>query len=158
VSTKEGFDPAFHHKALGDEWAPSVHDPDGKFTEKERATADRLEEEGWRVDARPDDHGKQHMKNPESMVRKNPADEGLITEFKRPESNAVDAIKRNMKKASKQVPHEDGEVVIDGRKVGLTQETADAAYADLVKYKDTRAAKIYVILADGRMVTYLRGD
>ncbi|HEY3561575.1 MAG TPA: hypothetical protein VGL05_29120 [Kribbella sp.] len=151
-----GFDPAFHHKALGDEWAPGVHDPEGKFFEKERATADRLEEEGWRVDARPQDDSKQNMKNPESMVRKGPDDEGLITEFKRLDSGSESAIKRNVKKAAGQVPEADGEAVLDGRKVGLTQDVVDKAYASLVRLGDRVPAKLYVILGDGRMITYER--
>ena len=130
---------------------------DGKFSEKERAIADRLHEEGWRVDARRQDDSKEHMKNPESMVRKDPADEGLITEYKTLNSGESKAVNRNIKKASKQVP-EDGEVVIDGRNVNLTKENADKAWADLERYDDTRAAKAHVILGNGEIVTYVRGD
>jgi hypothetical protein len=157
VSDKPGFDPAFHHKALGDEWAPGVHDPEAKFSDKELAIADRLHDEGWRVDARPQDDSKQHMKNPESMVRKDPADEGLITEYKTLKSGESNAVNRNIKKASKQVPP-DGEVVIDGRNVDLTKENADRAWADLEHYDDTRAAKVHVILGNGEMLTYVRSD
>jgi hypothetical protein len=153
VSTKQGFDPAFHHKALGDQFAPGVHDPDGSFQAKERAMADRLEQEGWRVDGRPEDHTKQRLKNPECMVRKNPADEGLITEFKALDSGEVGAVKRNVKKAAKQVPP-DGEVVLDGRKVGLTEENVAEAFAGLQRFGDSVAATTHVILGDGRMVTY----
>jgi hypothetical protein len=153
VSDKSGFDPAFHHKALGDQFGPGVHDLDGALQPKERAIADRLEAEGWRVDARPEDHGKQHMKNPESMIRKDPADEGRITEFKTPESSTKQAIKRLVNHASKQVPPE-GEVVIDGRNVGLTEELAKDAYQSARRQPGaTVAAKVHFILADGRIVT-----
>jgi hypothetical protein len=153
VSNKPGFDPAFHHKALGDQFSPGVHDPDSAFQDKEREIADRLEQEGWRVDARPEDHGKAHMKNPESMVRKDPADGGLITEFKTPNSGSKAAIKRLVNSASKQVPPA-GEVVIDGRNVGLTEELAKEAYKSARRQPGaTVAAKVHFILADGRIVT-----
>lgn len=154
MSDKPGFDPAFHHRALGGEFAPGVYDPDGAFQGKEREIADRLEQEGWRVDARPEDHAKENMKNPESMVRKDPADEGLITEFKTPESGGKNAIKRLVNHASKQVPP-DGEVVIDGRNVGLTEEIAARAYGGAKNQPHgTVAAKVHFILGDGQLVTY----
>jgi hypothetical protein len=133
-----------------------VHDPDGQFQPKEREIADRLEGEGWRVDARKQDDSKQKMRNPESMVRKSPTDEGLITEFKTLESGEQVAIRRNIKKAAKQVPEADGEAVIDGRNVGLTVEMVDRAYASHERLNDRRPAKLHVVLADGRMITYER--
>jgi hypothetical protein len=158
VSDKAGFDPAFHHKALGDEFAPGVHDPDGKFVSKERAIADRLEQEGWRVDARREDHTIEHMKNPESMVRRDPADEGRITEFKTleptPNGKPVNAAKRNINDASDQVPP-DGEVVIDASKVGLTEEDAGRAWRKaLGQPGKTVAAQVHIILEGGRIVTF----
>ncbi|MEI8412002.1 MULTISPECIES: toxin glutamine deamidase domain-containing protein [unclassified Kribbella] len=158
VSNKPGFDPAFHHKALGDEFAPGVHDPDGKFVSKERKIADDLEQEGWRVDARREDHTVEHLKNPEAMVRKDPADEGRITEFKTleptPNGKPVNAAKRNINDASDQVPP-DGEVVIDASKVGLTEAEAEHAFRKARgQHGKTVAAQVHIILGDGRIVTY----
>lgn len=156
ASDQPGFDPAFHHKALGDQFTPGVHDPSGKFQPKEREIADRLEQEGFRVDARTEDHTKQHLKNPESMVRTHPADEGRITEFKTLNSGSANAAKRNINDASDQVPP-DGEVVIDGSKVGLTEEDAYKAYRKaLGQPGKTVAATVRVILGDGRLVTYVK--
>lgn len=156
VTNKPGFDPAFHHKALGDEFAPSVHDPEGVFEPWERDIADRLEDEGWRVDARFRDDSKKGMKNPDSMVRKDPGDEGLPTEFKTPKSGGRNAIRRNINEASDQVPP-DGEVVIDGRNVGLTRELADRAYGGAKGQPGkTVAARVHIILGDGQVVTYVK--
>jgi hypothetical protein len=156
VSTKTGFDPAFHHKALGDEWAPGVHDPDGSFSAKERAIADRLEEAGWRVDARLADHSKEFMKNPECMVRKDGAHEGTITEYKTLESGNRNTVRRIINEAADQVPA-DGEVVVDGRNVGLTKEIADRAFGGAAGQPGkTIPAKVHIILADGQLITYER--
>jgi hypothetical protein len=162
VSAKQGFDPAFHYKPLGDEFAPGVHDPDGVLTPDERAIAERLEEDGWRVDARPEDHTKKGMKNPEAMVRKDGADEGLITEFKtlepKPNGNRVNAARRNVNEASDQVPPE-GEVVIDGRKVGLTAEDAQRAFVRaLGQPAKTVARTVHFILANGERTTFIKRE
>jgi hypothetical protein len=156
VSHKEGFDPAFHHKALGDEFAPGVHDPEGGFSADERAIADRLQEEGWRVDARPADHTVQKMKNPESMVRRHPGDEGRITEYKTLSGNGgANNVKRNINDAS-QVP-DDGELVVDGRNAGVTAQTAAKAYARAVTQEGAVCpAVVHIILGDGRIVTYVK--
>jgi hypothetical protein len=133
-----------------------VHDSEGAFQPKEREIADRLEQEGWRVDARPEDHTKDHLKNPESMVRKDSADEGRITEFKTLNSGSANAAKRNINDASDQVPA-DGEVVVDGSKVGLTEADANKAYAKAVGQPGkTVAATVHVILGDGRIMTFVK--
>jgi hypothetical protein len=162
VSDKPGFDPAFHNKALGDEFAPGVHDPDGAFQPKEREIADLFEaEKGWRLDARKEDHGIEDQKNPECMVRKDPSDAGSITEFKTMDppkagSNPPNAVKRNIGTASKQVPPE-GEIVIDGRVAGLSEEDALRGFRKAVGQPGGRvAAKVHVILADSRIVTYVK--
>jgi hypothetical protein len=90
------------------------------------------------------------------MVRKDPADEGVITEFKTPESGGRNAVKRLVNTASHQVPP-DGEVVIDGRPVGLTEEVAARAFGGAKNQPGGRiAAKVHFILGDGRFVTYVR--
>ncbi|MEV5961380.1 hypothetical protein AB0L70_06415 [Kribbella sp. NPDC051952] len=159
VSRRSGFDPAFHHRPLGDAFAAGVHDPDNVFIHGEPAVAARLADEGWRVDARPEDHTKEHLKNPEAMVRKDPSDEGAMTEFKTPSTSAKNlgnAIKRNINDASTQV-EEAGEIVIDGRGVGLTEDVAATSYRRALGQPGARvAAKVHVILGDGRMVTFVK--
>jgi hypothetical protein len=164
VSKKEGFDPAFHHKALGEDFAPVVNDVDGSFVAKERAIADTVvEQRGWRVDARTADHTVKDQKNPEAMTRKGPDDEGVVTEYKTLEAKDAEdpsiAVKSNIMRATKQVP-EGGEVVIDGRVIGLSEDdalrgfkrAAGQAKAGRGKMVDT----VHIIVADGRMITYVK--
>ncbi|MFE3545266.1 hypothetical protein ACFXK0_20085 [Nocardia sp. NPDC059177] len=72
-------DPAFEHGALGDDFAPGVHDPSSAMDLNERAAAELLEDMGWRVDARPTDNGLSGKKNPDFMVRKSP-EEWLVND------------------------------------------------------------------------------
>ncbi|WP_433005908.1 hypothetical protein [Kribbella sp. CA-294648] len=150
------FDPAFEPRVLGDDFAPGVHDPLNKFLASEQDTAERLAAEGWRVDGRLEDHTAQHKKNPDSMVRKHRADRGTVVEFKTPTSGAANAIKRNINDASEQVLPA-GEVVIDGRKVGLTEGDALRAFRRACGQPGkTVADVVHVILGDGRLVSYVK--
>ncbi|WP_020391352.1 hypothetical protein [Kribbella catacumbae] len=150
------FDPAFHPRALGDDFAPGVHDPRNKFLATEWDTANRLAAEGWRVAGRLEDPTVQHKKNPDSMVRKHRADRGKIVEFKTPTSGTANAIKRNINDASEQVLPA-GEVVIDGRQVGLTEGDALRAFRRACGQPGkTVADVVHVILGDGRLVTYVK--
>lgn len=133
-----------------------MQDAGNVFSPKERAIGDRLAEEGWRVDARRPDHTVDNLKNPECMLRKDGTDEGLIAEYKTLESDSNNAVKRNINAASEQVPA-DGEVVIDGRAVGLTEENAARAWKRAVlQQQKTVASAVHIILGDGRMVTYVK--
>lgn len=146
-------EPALDFGALGDLFAPGVHDLRGMFEPKERAIADRLQEEGWRIDARPEIHTVQGLKNPEAVLRKGPDDEGRVVEFKTPNRATGNALKRNMQD-NDQLP-ETGELVIDGRPTGVSAEEADRAYRRVLGQPGHRvAAKIHIILGDGRLVTY----
>lgn len=150
------FDPAFHPRALEDDFAPGVFDPDSSFIPKEREVAQRLEAEGWRVDARLAIHTLRHWKNPDAMVRKTRHDTGRVVEFKTPDSGSISAVKRNINDASEQIPS-DGEVVIDGRKIGLTEDGALRAFLRACGQPGgTVATKVHVILGDGRLVTYVK--
>ncbi|MFG1909947.1 hypothetical protein [Kribbella sp. NPDC048928] len=156
-TVKAGFDPAFHHQGLGRDFAPGVHDPDGALIYDEPAVAERLEQEGWRVDARPEDQRVQGTRNPDAMVRKDPSDVGRITEFKTLGSSSPAAAKRAINHGSGQVPPVDGEVVVDGRNVGLTEQAARAAYRGARAQRGGRlASKIHIILGDGRMLTFVK--
>jgi hypothetical protein len=147
------FDPAFENRPLGSDFAPGVHDPQRSFKPKERVIADRLAEEGWRIDARPEDHTQHKEKNPDVMVRKGIDEAGVIIEFKTPESGSSNAVKRNMHQGSKQA----GEIVIDGRPVGITEEVAWRSFRrECGQPGAVVAAVIHVILGDGRLVTFTK--
>ncbi|MEU0091545.1 hypothetical protein [Kribbella sp. NPDC006257] len=164
VSPRNGFDPAFHYRPIGDAFVPGVHDPDGAFKGNERPIAEKLaRERGWRLDGRLEDHGVEHQKDPECMVRKGPDDPGRIVEFKtldppaNKDANPQSALKRNIIDASRQVPP-DGEIVIDARRVpGLTEEDAGRAFRRALGQGNSRvAAQVHVILDDGRIVTFVK--
>lgn len=147
------FDPAFDNRPLGPEFTPGIHDPLKSFKPKERAIADRLAEEGWRIDARPEDHTRHKQKNPDVMVRKGSDRAGVIIEFKTPESGSSNAVKRSMHQGSKQA----SEIVIDGRPVGITEEVAWRSFRrECGQPGAVVAAVIHVILGDGRWVTFTK--
>jgi hypothetical protein len=150
------FDPALDLRPLGPDFTPGVHDPLNRFQSKEREIADRLEREGWRIDARPEDHTVQNVSSPDATVRKRAAEAGVVVEFKTPEGSAARTVKRNIVTASGQVfPH--GEVVIDGRNIGLTDEVADRAFRMARGQPgSTIADAVHLILGDGRMVSYFK--
>jgi hypothetical protein len=149
------FDPAMHFGPLGVDFAPGVHDPQNRFKPKEVEIALRLEEEGWRTDARPEDHVS-GIKNPDAMLRRSGADEGIEVEFKTLKSGREETVKRNINGASDQVPP-NGVVVIDGRNVGLTEYPALRGFRRACGQPGKRvAAVVHVILGDGRLVTYTK--
>ncbi|MFF0341851.1 hypothetical protein [Kribbella sp. NPDC004875] len=150
------FDPAFDPRSLDVDFAPGVFDPDDVFQPKERAIADRLAEEGWRVDARPADHTRDQVPNPDSMVRKSKEADGIVIEFKTPISGTSNAIKRSIHDASRQAG-ERNEVLIDGRAVGLSEDTALRAFRRACGQPGGRVADaVHVILGDRRLITYTK--
>ncbi|WP_427891582.1 hypothetical protein ACQHIV_03510 [Kribbella sp. GL6] len=150
------FDPAFDVRPLELEFSPGVHDPRRTFDPCEMAIAQRLAEDGWRVDARLADHETPGKKNPDVMVRKSGSSRGVIVEFKTPESRSNNALKRNMNAGSRQAGS-DGEVVIDGRPIDLSDEDAQRAFRRACGQPGSRVARlVHVILGDGRMVTFVK--
>ncbi len=150
------FDPAWDPRPIEVDFAPGVHDSRNSFHPHEREIADRLVEEGWRIDARPADHSQQDRKNPDVLVRKGASTRGIVVEFKTPNSPKISAVKRNMNTGSKQ-SGADGEVVIDGRRIDLSEDDAFQAFRRACGQPGSRVAKmVHVILGDGRMVTYVR--
>ncbi|MGY4770682.1 hypothetical protein ACXC9Q_27535 [Kribbella sp. CWNU-51] len=150
------FDPAFDQRPLTVDFAPLVFDPHNSFNPKERLIADRLAEEGWRVDARPPDHTRDKVKNPDVMVRKGRHDSGVIIEFKTPQSGSSNAIKRNIHEASEQAG-ELGEILIDGRPVRLSEDVAWRSFRRACGQPGSTVARVvHVILGDGRLVTYTK--
>jgi hypothetical protein len=93
------------------------------------------------------------LKNPDAVVRKTPDDAGSITEFKTMNKPTNNALKREINDASDQVGA-DGDVVIDGRRVGTTVSDAERAYKRATGQPGGIVAKrVHVILGDGRMIT-----
>ncbi|MFK4089375.1 hypothetical protein ACI2LF_35005 [Kribbella sp. NPDC020789] len=150
------FDPAFDLRPLNLDFAPGVHDPDGKFMPKERLIAERLEEEGWRIDARPEDNSVEGRKNPDATLRRHSGDEGQIVEFKTLDRNSTTAVKRSIHTAIGQL-ETGGEVIIDGRAVDLDETTAERGFRRACGQPGTSVSQpIHVILGDGRLVTFLK--
>ncbi|NUR96993.1 MAG: hypothetical protein HOV67_17270, partial [Kribbellaceae bacterium] len=117
------FDPAFDPRPLDADFAPGTNDPENSFKPHERAIADRLAEEGWRVDSRRADHSTGEKKT-DAMVRKHRDLPGVVVEFKTPNRNGTSTLKRNICDASGQAP----EIVIDGRGIELSEADALRAY------------------------------
>ncbi|GAA3594510.1 hypothetical protein [Kribbella ginsengisoli] len=150
------FDPAVHPRALGDDFAPGVHDPHSSFVPKELRIAERLSGEGWRVDARLIDN-RSDGPDPDAMARKSRFDRGSVVEFKTLETSRIETVKRNILKAGRQVRAVDGEVVIDGRNVELGEDAAREAYRAAARQQGTTVARVvHLILGDGRMITYAK--
>ncbi|NIK58291.1 hypothetical protein [Kribbella shirazensis] len=144
------FDPSFDLRPLEFDFAPGVNDPLGVFKPHERVVADRLAEEGWRIDARKPDHGSGQT-NPDATVRKRGHERGVIVEFKTPNTNGTNTVKRNICDASSQA----GEIVIDGRGIDLSEADASRAYRRaLGQPGKTVADVVHLILGDGRLVSY----
>ncbi|WP_327636069.1 hypothetical protein OHB24_39520 [Kribbella sp. NBC_00482] len=146
----QDFDPAFDLRPLEFDFSPGIHDPLKTFKPHERVVAERLAEEGWRIDARREDHGSGD-KNPDATVRKQPDERGAVVEFKTPNRNGTHTVKRNICDASDQA----SEIVIDGRDIDLSEADAWRAYRRaLGQPGKTIADVVHVILGDSRLVTY----
>src|SRR5262249_6724738 len=118
------------------------------------AVADFLEREGWRVDARPEDHTVHGKKNPDATLRRSGSARGVIVEFKTLNQASLSAVKRNINEACDQVGAM-GEIFIDGRKVDLAEPMALRGFRKACGQPGkTVDATVHVILGDGRMVTF----
>jgi hypothetical protein len=74
-----------------------------------------------------------------------------MVEFKTPNSNGANTVKRNICDAGDQA----AEIVIDGRDIDLSEAAALRAYRRaLGQPGKTVADVVHVILGDGRLVTY----
>jgi hypothetical protein len=153
----EGADPGNDKGALGGDFkAGTVSDP-GRFEPKETRIADRLAEDGAMVHSR-EPSKVDNERNPDSMVRWSPADEGTITEFKTLESGSVGAVQRNIHEGAKQPNyHGGGDVVIDGRDVNLSADTARDGFDKAQSMHDIHGRQMpehaHFILGDGTMLT-----
>jgi hypothetical protein len=148
------FDPALDLRPIGRDFAPGVQDPANRFVPKERELADFLELQGWRVDARPENHTIHKQKNPDATLRRNGSADGVVVEFKTLDRASLSSVKRNVNEACDQVGAA-GEVFIDGRKVDLDEATALRGFRKACGQPGKSVdAVVHVILGDGRMVTF----
>ncbi|MEV6811309.1 hypothetical protein [Micromonospora sp. NPDC051296] len=152
------FDPGKHHGPLGDGFSPGASDPHGLFEGKERDIADRLAAEGIMVHPRQRIDDVEHQKNPDAMMRSGPDDPGVVTELKTLDRATSEAVRRNILTAGKQLDQEGGgDVVVDGRAVGLTEEDARRGYARAVGHHRQNGTplpdRIRIILGEDRIIT-----
>ena len=137
-----------------------MHDEKGAFSPKENAIADWLvaDERSACIHPWERDPGSQDTQ-PDAMVRRTAEDRGTVTEFKTLEENSHSAVQANLKRGTRQiVPHDNGDVVVDGRPVGLDEENARRGYARFVGERASRSRplpqKVTIILGDGRGLTW----
>ena len=95
------------------------------------------------------------------MIRKDRDDPGICVEFKRPTRLSYNAIRKNIRKAAFQLDSEGGgEVVIDGRDIGLTEAVARKYYSDAVteasRKSEPQPHAVHFILGNGSMLTIQR--
>lgn len=133
-----GGEPSVETLPLGDSFRPGVHDPgvmtrngrEPMFSPKERVIAQRLATDGAAVHPRPRFDDRRNQKNPDAMVRWSAGDAGTITEFKTLDAATSGAVRDSIRRAAKQLhPLGGGDLVIDGRVVGLTADDARRGYA-----------------------------
>ncbi|MEU4424329.1 hypothetical protein AB0F81_27220 [Actinoplanes sp. NPDC024001] len=154
------FDPGRDRATLGDGFQPGVvHDPEQRFEPKERAIADRLAGDGAMVHPRQRIDDVRGLTNPDAMVRIAADDAGTVTEFKTPESSSSGSVRANILAAGKQVAsHGGGDVVIDGRAAGLSEETARQGYARAAgharEHGSAMPERVRVILSDGTILEF----
>jgi len=135
-----------------------VHDPHGLFEPKETDIARRLAADGACVHPRARDDTVQNKTNPDAMVRTSPHDPGTVTEFKTPDSMSSTSVQRCVLTAARQMrTYGGGDVVIDGRPVGLTDSEARRGYGRAAGQARTTGQpmprRVRIILADNTMIT-----
>lgn len=106
-----------------------------RFTSDERSVAEYLAAQGAAVEALPE---AQDAKNPDALVDRRP------TEFKTPRAPSVNAVTQNIKRAKLQA----SDVVIDGRRVGLSHGTARQGLADAVRKYGNQLTSVQVLGPD----------
>ncbi|GAA1603093.1 hypothetical protein [Actinoplanes couchii] len=143
--------------SLGGAFRAGVDDPEKLFADKERSIADLLAAEGRMVHPRRRVEDVTGLTSPDAMVRSGPDDPGVVTEFKTPESASSSSMRSNILAAGKQLaPHGGGDVVIDGRSAGVTEEVARHGWARAAGQARVHGSALpdraRVILADGTML------
>lgn len=144
--------------AQGGRFEVGVHELPGAraFQPHERPTAELLASEGRSVHARAEANV-EGRKNPDSLVRTSRADPGTYTEFKRPVRAADGPVKNEIMKAARQLEqYGGGDLVLDGRSVGLDSEVAENALKRAVGQAHAHSLplpdRIRIVLADGSSI------
>lgn len=150
--------PHIHRGALGREFRAGVFDPDGRFLPREVPAAQYFGDNGVHVTPIQPVGNVDGLKSPDAVFRRSPHDPGTITELKALDSSSTTAVQQNIIEAGHQVaPYGGGDAVIDGRAVGLTEETARAGYARAVGQASVHGQTMpnctHIILGDGRLIT-----
>ena len=144
--------------AQGGRFTPGVHELPGArpFQPHELPTAELLASEGKSVYARAelDVDG---LSNPDSIVRASRGDPGTYTEFKRPTKPTDTAVKNEIMTAGSQLrQYGGGDLVVDGRTIGLDQAVAEKglkrALGQARAHGSPLPDRIRVVLADGSSI------
>lgn len=146
--------------AEGGRFTPGVHELPGAraFESHELPTAELLASEGKSVYARAPVNVT-GVKNPDALVRTSPDDPGTYTEFKSPTTPTDSAVKKEITKAAKQLQeYGGGDLVLDGRTVGLSRAVAETALKRTIGQARAHGSalpeRIRIVLADGASIHY----
>lgn len=106
---------------------------------------------------------KDGITNPDALVRRHPGDSGTYTELKEVRAAGYRSVVRSLRDAEKQLGQwGGGEVVVDGRRVGLSEEVAREGFDRAVGAARSGGKPIperaRIILGDGRTVRCARGE
>ncbi len=144
--------------AQGGRFAPGVHELPGAraFQPHEFPTAELLASEGKSVYARKEINAPE-TKNPDALVRTGRDDPGTYTEFKEATEPTDGAVKNAIMRGAKQLdPFGGGDLVLDGRSVGLAQEVAEnglrRALGQASAHGSALPRNIRIVLADGTSI------
>jgi hypothetical protein len=136
-----------------------VYDPEGQFSTEERRIADHLvamERAG--VHHRAADHTRSGVTNPNALVAHLSPEAGRPTELRILRQPSASAVRDILLKAGDQLTHHGGgDVVIDGRDVKLTGDTALEGHALALRQagrqRQALPQQVRLILADGQILT-----
>ena len=144
----------------GGRFTPGVHELPGAraFQPHELPTADLLAAEGKSVHARAEVNA-QDVKNPDALIREGRNDPGTYTEFKQPQRPTDSAVKDEIRRAAKQLDqYGGGDLVLDGRAVGLWREAGEKGLRRALGQAQTHGSvlpsKIRIVLGDGSSIHY----
>jgi RHS repeat-associated protein len=140
--------------------AGSTRGFDGEKLATERDTAAYLAEtRGAQVDKIPEPNGTapSGVTTPDAMVRMTGDDVGTATELGTLNGNSANSVKNMIGDKSSQLggsAYGTGNVVIDGRGVGLTRDAAQQGLNDQLRYGLGHIQQVIIILGDGSALTY----
>lgn len=146
--------------AEGDRFTPGVHELPGAraFQPHELPTAELLASEGKSVHARVASNSP-GVKSPDALVRTSRGDPGTYTEFKSPMKPSDAAVKNEIMAAAEQLQqYGGGDLVVDGRAVGLGRDLADKALKRAIGQARAHGSafpdRVRIVLGDGSSIDY----